>query len=332
MDGAHEEVAHQCDGRIADSVNQLPPTADVAIIDAPDPERVGLRDRIAGAPITWGVCEVPEWGHQLTPERVLGEAAAIGLRAVELGPPGFLPAEPAATRDLLEEYGLRLCAGFLAVVLHRGERLEDSLAQVRASARILAGAGATVLVVAAAAESAGYDEPVAPPAAEWQTLLAGLERARDIGAEYGIDVALHPHYGTLVESAVWVERFLAESDVPLCLDTGHLLVGGAEPLAVVRRAAGRIRHVHLKDVDMELAERVRRRDLGDHTAVARGLYRALGDGAAGIAEIIATLEAAGYSGWYVLEQDAVLGGEPPESEGPMAEAALSFQRIIEVAV
>jgi inosose dehydratase len=50
--------------------------------------------RIAGAPISWGVCEVSNWGYQLSPSRVLDEMRDIGLAATELGPEGFLPADP----------------------------------------------------------------------------------------------------------------------------------------------------------------------------------------------------------------------------------------------
>ena len=53
--------------------------------------------RIAGAPISWGVCEVPNWGYQLAPSRVLDEMRDVGLAATELGPEGFLPADPDQT-------------------------------------------------------------------------------------------------------------------------------------------------------------------------------------------------------------------------------------------
>jgi inosose dehydratase len=268
----------------------------------------------------------------MAPERVLREAAAIGLGAVELGPPGFLPEDPAATRRALDGHGLRLAAGFLAAVLHRAEWLDDSLGTVCSSARTLAGAGADVLILAAATEAVGYDAAGEMSADEWRTLGEALHRARAIGDEFGLEVTLHPHFGTMVESAEQVERLLAESDIPLCLDTGHLLLGGCDPLALVRAAPDRIRHVHLKDVDAALAERVRSGELGYRDAVARGLYRPLGSGDAEIAAIVAELEAAGYAGWYVLEQDAVLEREPGDGEGPAAEAAASLQRILEVSV
>ena len=75
-------------------------------------------ERLAAAPISWGVCEVPGWGHQLPPDRVFGEMATLGFTATELGPIGYLPFEPAAIREALERHGLRLVGGFVPLVLH----------------------------------------------------------------------------------------------------------------------------------------------------------------------------------------------------------------------
>src|SRR5215207_7701741 len=78
----------------------------------------GRGRRLAGAPISWGVCEVPGWGRQLEPERVLGEMASLGLAATELGPVSYLSLDAARVRGLLDRFGLRLVAGFVALVLH----------------------------------------------------------------------------------------------------------------------------------------------------------------------------------------------------------------------
>jgi inosose dehydratase len=287
-----------------------------------------LSSRVAGAPITWGVCEVPGWGHQLSSDRVLREAAAVGLRAVELGPPGFLPDEPAAVRRLLERHGLRLAAGFVALVLHREDESERSMAAAEASARVLAGAGADVLVVAAETGRTGYEASSQASDEEWATLVANLDRVRGIAEEAGLVPALHPHFGTLVESADQIQRVLDTGAIPLCIDTGHLLVGGADPLEVTRAAGGRVAHLHLKDVDAALAARVRRREIGYREAVARGLYRPLGEGDVDIAGVVAHLAGTGYDGWYVLEQDAVLDGEPAEGDGPAADAARSLRQLL----
>jgi inosose dehydratase len=281
--------------------------------------------RLAGAPITWGVCEVPGWGCQLAAERVLREVVAAGLHAVELGPRGFLPDEPAEVARTLRRHDLQLAAGFVPALLHHRESRPAALAAVDTAAATLAAAGADMVVLAAELGNGagGYDRSGELSDAEWRTLVEGLGQARDVAARHGLPVALHPHYGTAVERSAHVDRVIAESDVALCLDTGHLLVGGADPVAVARAANGRVAHVHLKDVDVSLAGRVRSGELGYRDAVARGLYRPLGDGDADLHGVLRLLRAAGYAGWYVLEQDVVLEAEPAAGEGPARTAARS---------
>jgi inosose dehydratase len=281
--------------------------------------------RLAGAPITWGVCEVPGWGCQLAAERVLREVADAGLRAVELGPRGFLPDEPAEVARTLRRHDLQLAAGFVPAVLHRRDSRPAAMAAVEAAASTLAVAGADMVVVAAELGNGagGYDRSAELTDAEWRTLVEGLDQAREVAARHGMPIALHPHYGTAVERRAHVDRVIAESDAALCLDTGHLLVGGADPLEVARAANGRVAHVHLKDVDSPLAERVRSGELGYREAVSRGLYRPLGDGDVDLRGVVRLLRDAGYAGWYVLEQDVVLEAEPAEGEGPARAAARS---------
>jgi inosose dehydratase len=291
----------------------------------------GLLARLAGAPITWGVCEVAGWGCQLSSERVLREVSELGLSAIELGPPGFLPLDPREVAWTLQCHDLRLAAGFVPAVLHRPELLSDSLAAVAAAADTLAAAGADLLVLAAGlGVGDGYDRSAELSEAEWKDLLAGLDQARETAASRGVAVALHPHYGTAVERADHVQRVIAGSDVSLCVDTGHLLVGGADPVEVVRAANGRVTHVHFKDVDGALAARVREGEIGYRDAVAGGLYQPLGDGDVDVAGVVSLLEAAGYEGWYVLEQDVVLPAEPAAGDGPAAAAARSVDYLTRI--
>src|SRR5206468_12308860 len=130
--------------------------------------------------------------------------------------------------------------------------------------------------------------------------------------------ALHPHWGMAIEPGQHIERLLDASDVRLCLDTGHVYLGGADPVAIARAARGRVLHVHLKDVDPVRAQRVRNGEVPFRQAVIDGLFVRLGKGAVDIAGVIETLEADGYRGWYVLEQDVSLTEEPPPGGGPKA--------------
>ncbi|MEU5995293.1 TIM barrel protein [Spirillospora sp. NPDC047418] len=279
-----------------------------------------IKDRVAGAPISWGVCEVPGWGHQLAPARVLAEMRDLGLAATEFGPDGFLPAGAAERAALLAGYGLRAVGGFAPVVLHDPDR--DPLPDVR---RILSGFGMErsndrlTLVLAAVTGLDGYDERPALDAAGWAALLGNLDRIGAAAAEAGVRAVLHPHVGTMVERSDEVRRVLDGSGIPLCLDTGHLLIGGTDPGELAARAPGRIAHVHLKDVDAALAEAVQAGAAPYTDAVRDGIYRPLGAGDIDIAGIVGSLEGAGYDGWYVLEQDMIIDAEPPPGAGPVAD-------------
>ncbi|HZG05895.1 MAG TPA: sugar phosphate isomerase/epimerase [Streptomyces sp.] len=275
-----------------------------------------IMDRIAGAPISWGVCEVPGWGHQLAPRRVLGEMGELGLAATEFGPDGFLPDEPEEKAELLRSYGLRAVGGFVPAVVHDPDR--DPLPGIDAALDGFVAAGAGTLVLAAATGLDGYDERPDLDDTGWSTLFANLDRIAERCAGRGVSLALHPHMGTLVERREEVMRVLEGSEVPLCLDTGHLLAGGTDPVDLVRQVPRRITHTHLKDVDAALAARVRGGELSYYDAVRTGMYRPLGEGDVDIAEIVRLLEGSGYRGWYVMEQDTVLTAEPRD-EGPLAD-------------
>ena len=121
----------------------------------------------------------------------------------------------------------------------------------------------------------------------------------------GVDVVFHHHAATYVETADEIERFLAGTDVGICFDTGHALVGGADPLEIVRLCGSRIRHLHLKDVDGELLGRVRRGELGLEQAWDDGLFCAFGEGEVDFPAVLAAPELADFGGWTVLEQDRV---------------------------
>ena len=133
-----------------------------------------LAERVAGAPITWGVCEVPGWGHQMAAERVLSEMRSVGLRATELGPEGFLPR--GSERALLDANGLSLVAGFVPAVLHDPSSLELELARVDVAAQTIASLGGAVLVLAASSGGRDYEGAERLDAVGWAALGRGIDR------------------------------------------------------------------------------------------------------------------------------------------------------------
>lgn len=282
--------------------------------------------RVAGAPISWGVCEVPGWGIQLDPDRVLTEMHDVGLTATEFGPDGFLPTNPAERADLLRNHGLAAVGGFVPVVLH-DPRVDPGLV-VDGLIDDFVAAGASTLVLAAATGIDGYDTRPVIDASGWRTLLSNLDSIAALAAARGLVATLHPHVGTMVERPDEVQRVLDGSGIALCLDTGHLLVGGTDPAGLAAEIPHRIAHVHLKDVDAGWADQVRAGRVTYTEAVAAGMFRPLGRGDVNVARIVSALTRAGYTGWYVMEQDTVLTQEPAPGDGPVGDvrASLAFLR------
>ena len=280
--------------------------------------------RIAGAPISWGVCEVPGWGHQLPAGRVLAEMAELGLTATEFGPDGFLPPQPQARAQALSAHGLQALGGFTPLLLHVGGH--DPVPEVEAALPAYAASGADVMVLSAVTGLDGYDSRPALDQAGWSRLLGNLDRLAAVAAQSGVRAVLHPHVGTMVETGEDVQRVLDGSSVSLCLDTGHLLIGGTDPAELARQAPDRVAHTHFKDVDATVAAQVRDGRLSYYEAVRRGMYRPLGTGDVDVAAIVGHLRAAGYDGWYVMEQDTVLDDEP-SGEGPVVDVRTSAEHL-----
>ena len=269
-----------------------------------------------------GVCEVPGWGYQLPAEQVLSQMNEVGLAATELGPDGFLPADPAA-----------LAADPGCTPPHRGRRLHPlrpSPGRGRPDGRAgavaagLRGRAADVMVLSADSGLTGYDSRPDLDHEGWQRLLRNLDRVAARAGEHGIRAVLHPHVGTLVETSPDVQRVLEGSSISLCLDTGHLLIGGTDPADLAGQVPDRIAHTHFKDVDLAYARQVQDGRLTYTEAVRDGMYRPLGSGDVDFAAIVKHLRGHGYDGWYTLEQDTILT-EPPRGEGPVADVVTSVE-------
>ncbi len=283
-----------------------------------------MNARVAGAPVSWGIIEVPDWGYQLPADRVLHEAAALGLEAMEAGPEGFLPGDPDEVAEVLSEFGLSLVGGFVPAVLHEPDVRDEQLAFVERRAEFFAAAGADVVVLAASTGSEDYGEVFEADEDAWRTLFASLDAVEEVCARHGVAVSLHQHFGTVIERDDQLRRFLEGSKMGLCLDTGHLAIGGSDPVEIANLAGGRINHIHLKDVDYGLAAKLASRELDFKEAAKEGAFRPLGEGDVDIGQLLDVLEEAGYSGWYVLEQDAVVEDAPKDGEGPVLDVGKSL--------
>ena len=272
--------------------------------------------RLASAPVTWGVWERTVDRPDLVPApEMLETVRGLGYTGIELGPPGYFGRDGAEVAAALARYGLRLVGGFAPLHLADEEQFRvDVRTWLDPVVDMLSATGAHGPVVLADAETDERMAATGRPAEQERTALPpdafarALERVNEAAARCrarGVGAVFHHHAGTCVESFEEIERFVAGTDVGVCFDTGHALVGGADPLEVVRLCGPRVRHLHLKDVDGELLAQLRAGEVGLEEAWDQGLFCPLGEGEVDFAAVLAAPELAGFDGWTVLEQDRV---------------------------
>jgi inosose dehydratase len=269
--------------------------------------------RIATAPVSWGILEVEGWGKQKPYGEVLDEMVAAGYSGTELGPYGFLPTDAALLKAELSKRHLPLLGAFVPLPLDRAAQHDAAADSALEVARLLAQGGAPFLILAGDMNPArmavagrvdenrdGMDDR------SWEAAVRLLTRVARAAREHGLSSVFHHHAGTFIETPAEVERLLAMTDPDLlgiCFDTGHYLYGGGDPVSFARKHAGRIRHLHLKDVRPTALDQVRRNKIPYLDAVRMGVFCELGQGGVDLSGVIRELTAAGFDGWAVFEQD-----------------------------
>ena len=282
--------------------------------------------RLALSPVCWGIGEGGDWGHQIDAERVLSEAAAVGEGAITAGPPGFLPDHSEQSRTLLRRHHLQVVAGQVHAILHHHEIRGPELAHIDGHAHWLSAVGAETLVLAAIPErTAGAIRPDTLSNAEWAHLLHLIGSVEHVCARHRLKVAVQPRFGSTIQGPEEIERLLVGTEAGVCLDLAHLLLAGGDPVEVIELAAGRIRHVHLNDIDLDLARRVRDGGLDYGEAVARNLYVPLGEGGANVKRVTEALRSAGYRGWYALEEETRLASS---EDRPLGRISRSLEYVL----
>ena len=281
--------------------------------------------RIALAPSSWGVSDVDGWGHQLDPERVLSEAAAVGEGAIEAGPAGFLPDRSDQAKPILKRHRLAVVAGPAQAVLHHHDISGPELAHLDGQASWLAALGAETMVLSAMpSRSAGAANAIVLSSTGWAHLLHLIGSVQHVCSRHRLRLAVQPRYGSMIQGPGDIERLLVGTEAGLCLDTGHLVLVGADPVEVLELAAGRIQHVHLNDIDAKLAVQVREFGLDYADAVSQDMYKPLGTGDASVDRVVETLRRTGYRGWYTLNQDTRL---PSAEDRPLGAISRSLQHL-----
>lgn len=267
--------------------------------------------QVGANPIIWSNDDFAEFAGALPLDTILRDMAASGYAGTELG--HAYPRTPAGLRAALDRHGLKLISGWHSTHLASkpmGEEVNAFLTHLNLlkslEAKVVIVAECTHCIHGDRGAALGFEDQLTPRLneAEWPKLVAGLQHLCTLAAAESLKVVYHHHMGTVIQGEADLERLLAAvPELHLLLDPGHLAFAGIDPVAVARRHAARISHVHLKSVRSGIAERARREGWSFHRAVRDGVFTIPGDGVVDFPAIFAVLAKHHYRGWLVVEAE-----------------------------
>ncbi len=285
--------------------------------------------RIANAPLSYGAFELTVGIYPNVPdaEELVAEVADAGYAGIELGPAGYLGSGD-ELRERLDRHGLVLTGGWCQLRFSEPAWLDDDLAELARTLDLFDAAGGTARPVLGDAGSEArranpgrgqQDRSLGLDEAGWRRFGDGLRRTEDLVRARGYEPTFHAHTSTFVEAPWEIERLLELSDIGLLVDTGHLLIGGSDPIEALRDWGTRVNYVHLKDVRLSVLREVVRDHADAVEAWRRGIFCELGTGDVDLDGFLRELRAAGYDGWLCVEQDRILRDDEPLSEPAAAQ-------------
>jgi inosose dehydratase len=272
--------------------------------------------KLATGPVTWGVDFAdtptnPPW------QQVLDDITASGLPAMELGPVGYLPEDVDIVRRLLTERNLESAGSFIFDDIHDPDARERLLDIAERVSRLIAGSGGTILSLIDKPDETRVATAGRPDVAprmgveRWAQMVDQLNALAAVARKHGVRPVVHPHVGGYIEFEDEIERLVADTDLDLTLDTGHLAYARMDPSVVIKRYAHRLAHVHFKDIRPDVLARVDSEQLTFWEAIRAGIFCPVGDGLVDIGEVLDVLDEIGYDGFATIEQDRVPGSGAP---------------------
>jgi inosose dehydratase len=272
---------------------------------------------VASAPVSFGAFEVTVGIDPHVPDAmaVLDAVQHAGYSGIDLGPPGYL-GTGRELRDRLQRRGLQLAGGYIAIPFSEPQRRQTALDELGRVLEIFDSVDRqTTFPPRVTLADAGSDARRKTPGRAhddpslmldrdgWARFAEGVKIASDICRQAGYQPTFHHHGASYVETPEEIERLLERTEVGLCLDTGHLVLGGGDPVSAARDWAERINHVHLKDVRRAVIDRVIAAEGIMMDFWREGAFCPLGDGDLDVDGVLASLGRHRYEGWLVVEQD-----------------------------
>jgi inosose dehydratase len=267
---------------------------------------------------------MPELGGDIPLETCLAETREAGYSGTELG--GKFPRVSAELAPILARHGLRLVSGwFDGRILERG--VAEEFAAIEPHLTLLRDLGCKVVVYADTSGRRGFPPISQRPKladGDWVAYGRKVTELAERMAAFGVRMAFHHHMGTIVESEADIDRLMASTGeaAGLLFDSGHCLLAGGDPMALLARHIARVVHVHCKDVRRDVMDRALAEDMSFLGAVLAGVFTVPGDGCIGFPSLLRLLHDAGYADWLVVEAE-----QDPRKAHPLTYARMGYRNL-----
>ena len=287
-----------------------------------------MKAKLGMSPIAWWNDDLPQLSDDVSLEECLRQSRSAGFTGMEKG--RRFPESAAEMLPILKKADVTLCGGWFSGTIVN-ESIEANKQRIQPMIDLFKAVNAPCIVYGEVGRSIQGDQskPLAtkPKLSDAEMKDYGKkmsEFATWVEAQ-GMPLVYHHHMAAVVETEPELDAFMANSTISLLFDAGHMAFAGGDVLRCIDKHHARIRHVHTKDVRMEVINTLDRSKESFLDAVIKGAFTVPGDGSLDFAAIVKKLAGYGYEGWFVVEAE-----QDPKTAPPLKMAQVGHKELMRV--
>jgi inosose dehydratase len=280
------------------------------------------------SPIAWWNDDLPQLSDDVSLEECLRQSRSAGFTGMEQG--RRFPPTAAEMLPVLKKADVTLCGGWFSGTIVT-ESIEANKRRIQPMIDLFKEVNAPCIVYGEVGRSIQGDrsKPLATKPKltgdEMKDYGRRMTEFADWVEEQGMPLVYHHHMAAVVETEPELDSFMHHSGISLLFDAGHLAFAGGDVLRAIDNHHKRIKHVHTKDVRMDVINGLDRTKESFLDAVVKGAFTVPGDGSLDFEAIVRKLAGYGYEGWFVVEAE-----QDPRKAPPLKMAQVGHRELMRV--
>ena len=287
-----------------------------------------MKAKLGMSPIAWWNDDLPQLSDDVSLEECLRQSRQAGFTGMEKG--RRFPDTAAEMLPILKKADVTLCGGWFSGTIVN-ESIEANQKRIQPMIELFKAVNAPCIVYGEVGRSIQGDrsKPLATkPRLSGDEMKSYGRRMTEFAEwveEQGMPLVYHHHMAAVVETEPELDSFMHHSGISLLFDAGHMAFAGGDVLRCIDNHHQRIRHVHTKDVRMDVINGLDRSKDSFLDAVYKGAFTVPGDGSLDFEAIVKKLAGYGYEGWFVVEAE-----QDPKKAPPQKMAEIGHKELMRV--